>query len=213
TIAKTANVTSTLLFCKLPFMYQVCVLRSERDKMIDTALLIIDMQVGNFSEPNPIYKAKELLAKVKNLIIKARSAGVPVIYVQNKGSTGDPDEYCTVGWKIHPSITPAEGDVIVEKDTPDAFHKTNLQSLLEREKIKTIVVAGLQTEYCIDTTCRRAFSLGYNVILVKDAHSTWDSSHLTAQQIIDHHNQVLAGFFVDLRKEEETTFTRTCLRA
>jgi nicotinamidase-related amidase len=174
--------------------------------MSDTALLIIDMQVGNFSDPNPISKARELLARVKNLIVKAHSAGAPVLYIQNKGSAGDPDEYGTSGWEIHNSVAPVEGDVIVEKETPDAFHNTHLQSELKRKKIKTIVVAGLQTEYCIDTTCRRAFSLGYKVILVKDAHSTWDSPHLTAQQIIDHHNHVLGGFFVDLKRERKVRF-------
>jgi len=65
---------------------------------------------------------------------------------------------------------------------------------------------GLQTEYCIYTTCRRAFSLGYVVILVKNAHSTWDSSCLTAQQIIWHHNYVLGGWFVVLKNEREIEF-------
>jgi nicotinamidase-related amidase len=175
--------------------------------MRDTALLVIDMQVGNFSEPAPIYNADALLARVRNLINKARSAKIPVIYVKNNGGTGDPDEYGTTGWEVHPSIAPVEEDIVVEKDTPDAFYKTRLQDKLKRKKVKTIVIAGLQTEYCIDTTCRRAFSLDYNVILAKDAHSTWNSSLLTAQQIIDHHNHVLGDFFVDLRREEEIRFS------
>ncbi|NIO38559.1 isochorismatase family protein, partial [Candidatus Bathyarchaeota archaeon] len=149
----------------------------------------------------------ELLAKVKSLIAKGRATQIPIFYVQNNGRNGDPDEYGTPGWKIHPSITPVEGDVIVQKQTPDAFHKTNLHRELASRGVKKLVIAGLQTEYCIDTTCRRAFSLGYNVILVKDAHSTWNSSLLSAQQIIDHHNHVLGGFFVALRREEETRFS------
>ncbi|MFQ5836450.1 MAG: isochorismatase family protein [Candidatus Bathyarchaeia archaeon] len=107
---------------------------------------------------------------------------------------------------VHPSIAPAEGDVMVQKQTPDAFHETNLHSELESKGIKKLVIAGLQTEYCIDTTCRRAFSLGYVVTLVKDAHSTWDSSHFTAQQIIEHHNSVLGGWFATLKNEREIEF-------
>ncbi len=175
--------------------------------MADIALLIIDMQVGNFSGSNPIYSGDGLLAKVESLISKARAAQLPVFYVQNNGGSGDPDEHGTPGWKIHRSIAPVEGDVIVQKQTPDAFHRTNLHLELESRGIKKLVIAGLQTEYCVDTTCRRAFSLGYEVVLVKDAHSTWDSSLLSAQQIIDHHNHVLGGFFVDLRQEEDARFS------
>ena len=139
--------------------------------MNDTALLIIDMQLGNFSEPDPIYKGDELLEKVKSLIAKARSAQTPIVYIQNNGGSGEPDEYGTPGWEIHPSIAPVKGDVVVQKQTPDAFHETNLHSELESRGIRKLVIAGLQTEYCIDTTCRRASSLGYDIILVENAHS------------------------------------------
>ena len=174
--------------------------------MVDTALLVIDMQTGNFSESNPIHNGNELLAKVKSLIIKGRSAQIPIVYVQNNGGSGDPDEYGTPGWKIHHSIMPDEVDVVIQKQTPDAFYRTDLCLELESRGIKKLIIAGLQTEYCIDTTCRRAFSLGYQAILVKDAHSTWDSSLLTAQQIINHHNKVLGGWFATLRNEKDIEF-------
>lgn len=174
--------------------------------MADTALLIIDMQAGNFSESNPIHNGNELLAKVKSLITKGRSSQISIVYVQNYGGSGDLDKYGTPGWKIHHFIMPDEGDVVIQKQTPDAFYRTNLHLELESRGIKKLIIAGLQTEYCIDTTCRRAFSLGYQVILVKDAHSTWDSSLLTAQQIINHHNNVLGGWFVTLRNERDIEF-------
>ena len=84
--------------------------------------------------------------------------------------------------------------------------KTTLHKELHERGIKKLFVAGLQTEYCIDTTCRRASSLGYEVVLVEDAHGTWDSSLLKAEQIIDHHNQVLGGWFATLKKESEISF-------
>ncbi len=174
--------------------------------MSDTALLIIDMQVGNFSEPDPVYEGNELLAKVKNLIAKARSAQTPIIYIQNDGGEGDPDEYGTPGWEIYPALQPAERDVVIQKQTPDAFHETSLHHELSSRQIKRLVIAGLQTEYCIDTTCRRAFTLGYEVTLVRDAHSTWDSPPLKARQIIDHHNNVLGGWFATLKNEREIEF-------
>ena len=174
--------------------------------MSDTALLIIDVQLGNFSKPDPVYEGNRLLARVKSLIARAHSAQIPIFYVQNNGGIGDPDAHGTPGWEIHPSIAPVEGDVVVQKQTPDAFHETNLHRELGSRGIKKLVVAGLQTEYCIDTTCRRAFSLGYDIILVKDAHSTWDSPLFTAQQIIEHHNRVLGGWFAALKNEREIEF-------
>ena len=174
--------------------------------MSDTSLIIIDMQLGNFLEPNPVYEGSKLLLKVESLITKARSTQIPIIYIQHKGRSGDPDEYGTQGYEIHPSIKPVKGDVVVQKQTPDAFHGTNLRHELDIREIKKLVITGLQTEYCVDTTCRRAYSLGYDVVLIKDAHSTWDSEDLSAQQIIDHHNNVLGGWFVTLKNEADIYF-------
>ena len=160
----------------------------------------------NFQGQAPVYDGEKLLSKVQCLIGKARDGGVPIFCVQNKGSKGDPDEIGTPGWEIHPTIVLKEGDVVIEKETPDAFHKTTLHQKLKSKGIEKLVIAGLQTEYCIDTTCRRAYSLGYDVVLVKDAHSTWDSSNLTAEQIIGHHNQVLGGWFAAVKNQNEIGF-------
>jgi nicotinamidase-related amidase len=174
--------------------------------MVDNALLIVDMQVGNFSEHNPIYRENDLLEKVRDILAKARSANILIVFIKNRGGIGDPDEYETPGWEIHPSIAPHETEIVIEKTTPDSFHETSLLDVLESRGIKNLIVCGLQTEYCIDTTCRRGFSLGYNIILVQDAHSTWDSPILSANKIIDHHNDILEDFFVQLKLEDEIKF-------
>jgi nicotinamidase-related amidase len=174
--------------------------------MVATALLIIDMQLGNFHGPDPVPGGENLLATVQRLIARARGPVVPIFYVQNTGRTGDPDEIGTPGWEIHPTIAPKEGDVVIAKETPDAFHETTLHQELNSQGIERLVIAGLQTEYCIDTTCRRAYSLGYDVVVVKDAHSTWNSADLEAAQIIRHHNRVLGGWFVTLKTHDEIGF-------
>jgi len=174
--------------------------------VMSTALLIIDMQLGNFLEPHPVHEGDRLLKRVQSLIAKARSAQIPIFYVQNSGGEGDPDEYGTPGWEVHPSIKTGPNDFMVQKGSPDAFHETNLQEGLKSDGIMRLVVAGLQTEYCVDTTCRRAYSLGYEVVLVRDAHSTWDSGRLSADQIIEHHNDVLGGWFVTLKDERGVVF-------
>ena len=59
--------------------------------------------------------------------------------------------------------------------------------------IERVIVAGLQTEFCIDTTCRAAMAPGLRVVLVSDGHTTFDTPDLSAAQIIAHHNRTLAG--------------------
>lgn len=172
----------------------------------DTVLLIVDVQMGNFAASAPVYRGDDLLSKIGHLIERARAASVAVVFVQHCGPEGGIDEPGTPGWEIHPAIAPQAGDAIVQKQHPDAFQNTELQAELASRGIKRLIVAGIQTEYCIDTTCRRAYSLGYEVVLVKDGHSTWDTDLLTAPQIIAHHNEVLGGWFVSLREARNVEF-------
>ena len=174
-----------------------------------TALIIIDMQVGAFRSTiiPPVSRAEALLSNVGKLIAKARSAFVPIIFVQHNGGSGHPLEYGTSGWHIHPAIALTDHDIVVQKSTPDSFHNTQLQNELESRNIRTLMIAGIQTEFCVDTTCRRAFSLGYEVTLAKDAHSTWDTEFLSAQQIITHHNGILGEWFVKTKEVTEIEFS------
>jgi nicotinamidase-related amidase len=94
-------------------------------------------------------------------------------------------------------------DVIIHKTAADAFFKTNLEEELNKREITHLVICGLQTELCVDTTCRRAVSMGYHVTLASDTHSTWDSRELTAQQIINHHNQVLSWIVSGVSTSDE----------
>ncbi len=169
----------------------------------ETALLIIDVQMAMFAENDPVYHAEALLEKLKALLAKARAAGIPVVYVQHNTGNGGDLPAGSSAWQINPAVAPLPGEPVVHKRHPDSFQGTTLQEELQKRGISRLIVAGMQTEYCIDTTCRRAYSLGYDVTLVMDAHSTWDTKVLKAQQIIDHHNQVLSEWFVTLKSTDE----------
>jgi nicotinamidase-related amidase len=173
--------------------------------MSNTALLIIDVQRGMFESPiiPPVYNGDQLLETLGHLIEQAREARLPIIYVQHNGSSGHPLERGAAAWEIHPAIKPGDEDLVIQKLNPDAFQDTPLQSELERRAIKKLVIAGIQTEFCVDTTCRRAYSLGYEVTLVKDGHSTWDNDGLMAAQIIAHHNQTLGNWFATTKSASE----------
>ena len=68
--------------------------------------------------------------------------------------------------------------------------------------INRVVIAGIQSEICIDATCRRAYSLGYDVTLVKNGHSTYNSTVLSASQIIEHHNEIIGQWFARVKNSE-----------
>ena len=135
----------------------------------------------------------KVLQTLQELIRECRSNDIPVIYIQHNGPKDHPLEKGTDGWRIHAAIAPQEGDNIVEKTTPDSFHNTNLSEVLQEKEIEHVILSGMQTEYCVDTTTR-ACSEGYKVTLVSDAHSTFNTEVLRAEDIVKHHNAVLGAF-------------------
>ena len=158
-----------------------------------SALLIIDVQMGLVELMSAEVQGRAL-PKIKALLTEARASGIPVIYVQHDGAEGHPLETCTAGWELYPSLKPADGECVIRKRESDSFFGTALQQELEKRGIDHLIVAGAMTEYCVDTTCRRATSLGYDVTLAGDAHLTRDNEVLTAANIIAHHNLVLNDF-------------------
>ena len=156
-------------------------------------LLIVDVQIG-LVELMPAELQTSILPRIKTMLTKARASGVPVIYIQHDGPKGHPLETHTKGWEIHPSLKPVVGEPVIRKREPDSFFETTLQQELQERGITHLIIAGGMTEYCVDTTCRRATSLGYDVTLASDAHLTRDNGVLTAANIIAHHNFVLDDF-------------------
>lgn len=160
----------------------------------DTALVVIDVQVGLMEE---CHRPDEIVNTIHGLLERARESGTPVIYVQHDGPEGDSIETGTPGWHIHPAIEPRDGEPVVRKKSPDAFHHTRLREELEARGITRLVITGGQTQYCVDTTTRRAVAQGYNVTLVSDAHTTSDSRTIPAETIIAFYNEALNGFWAD----------------
>jgi nicotinamidase-related amidase len=159
-----------------------------------SALLVIDVQLGMFqSLKKKPYLAEDFLKRLSKLLRAARAAKVPVVYVQHASKHG-PFVPGKPGWAIHPEIAPQHGEPVVGKSTPDSFKNTELNSVLSELDVHRLIIAGMQTEYCVDTTARSAFSHDYEVVLVKDGHSTFDTAELPAERIVAHHNSTLDAF-------------------
>ncbi|WP_044874377.1 cysteine hydrolase family protein [Pseudomonas sp. LFM046] len=157
-----------------------------------TALLIIDVQQALSVGIEAAFEIERVIDTINGISTKARAAGLPVVLIQHEEDNGD-FRFGSDGWQLAEGLAADAGDYRVRKTTPDSFHKTDLQAVLQEYDIQRLIVCGLQTDFCVDTTVRRALALGYEVTLVADGHSTLDNGVLSAAQIIAHHNKVLGS--------------------
>ena len=171
-----------------------------------SALLLIDIQQSMFGPDEICHAPERMLANASELLARARAAGLLVFHVQHCEEAGSPLAHKSTGWQIHPAVAPQAGESITEKWACSSFYNTELDSRLRVAGIGHLVIAGLQTEFCIDTACRVAQSLGYAVTLAGDAHSTFDNPVLDARKIIEHHNRLLSGIVERVMPAAEIAF-------
>ena len=171
--------------------------------MSNTAVVVIDVQNAVLSVPGMLRPAETMaaldacVARIAGLLVGARRSDIPILFVQHDGTVGHRLKPGSVGWQIRPELTPRCSEPVVHKRASDSFFHTTLDAELQSRKIGRLIVAGCMTQYCVDTTVRRAATLGYDVTLVADGHMTADFSVLTFEQIIAHHNELLDGFDAD----------------
>ena len=146
-----------------------------------------------FQRGASVYHDAKLLYNLKKLIASAKSKHMTIFYVQHETNSKHLKRH-SKEWQLHPFFKVETDDVVIQKTAPDSFYKTRLQEQLQIRGIKQLFITGIQTEVCIDTTCRSAKSKGFSTSLIGDAHSTWDTPILKASQIIQHHNQTLQWF-------------------
>ncbi len=156
------------------------------------ALIIIDMQAGSFGEATPRFDAEGLVARLNALAGRVRARNGLVVFVQHDDPPGGAHAPGTPGWQVLPGLVRDDGDVSIRKTTCDCFHGTDLESLLRGRDAARLFLTGCATDFCVDTTVRRAAIKGFETWAPADGHTTADRPHLSAPQIIEHHNYVWA---------------------
>src|SRR3954467_6750130 len=151
----------------------------------NAALVVIDVQNGVVAEA---VARDSVISNINTLVDKARSEGVPVVWVQHNDDDlekGSPDgEYV-------PELKRDESEPLVHKQYGDSFEDTDLEDILAQHRIGRLVVAGAQTDACIRSTLHGALVRGYDAVLVGDAHTTEDMSEYgapTPDKVIAHTN-------------------------
>jgi nicotinamidase-related amidase len=155
---------------------------------MNSALLVVDLQVRLVSAAED---GGDVIGRVAGLIERARTAATPIFFIQHESEDLAPG---TAGWQIDPRLGCRDDDLVVPKKACDAFHRTGLGAALAERGIDHLVICGMMTQYCVDTTVRRAIVEGYPVTLVADGHTTIGTETLSAEQIRQHHNATLDDF-------------------
>ena len=158
---------------------------------MSTALLIIDVQRALCAGEYECFDIKRIIDTINGLSAKARNANIPVILIQHE-EEGDLLQFNSEGWQLAEGLVTSDEDLRVRKTTGDSFYQTNLGALLQKRDVDRLIICGLQTDYCVNATVRQAHTLGYDVVLAADAHSTVDNGNMAAEDIIAEHNKDLA---------------------
>ena len=172
------------------------------------ALVVIDVQKAMFQIPEFVpLDGEAVVDRIAALIATARKAGTPVFFVQHDGGPNDPFHPGKPGFPFHDKLTPRAADDVTVKYRGSAFNGTGFDAKLKKAGINTLVICGMQSEYCVDSAVRGAVERGYKVILVADGHSTFDTNVLTAADIIAHENETLGGSYAQLVPAAEVVFS------
>jgi nicotinamidase-related amidase len=131
----------------------------------NTALLVIDVQKGVVDEA---HQRDAVVANIGTLIEKARAEGVPVVWVAHADEELEPG---SEAWQYVPELLRKDSEPLVNKNFGDSFEATDLEEVLAGPRVGRLVVTGAESDACIRSTIHGAFTRGYDVTLVADAHT------------------------------------------
>jgi nicotinamidase-related amidase len=140
-----------------------------------TALLLIDIQNDYFPGGNmELEGSLKASLRAREIMAFFRKKSLPVVHIQHVATRPGaifflPD---TEGVKIHPNVEPVPGELIFQKNYPNSFRGTPLLEHLRDQEVDQIVVCGMMTHMCVDSTVRAAFDYGLEITVVHEACAT-----------------------------------------
>lgn len=174
------------------------------------ALLIIDVQNDYFPGGRmELTGAVEALAAIRRVLTRFREQGRPVIFVRHVNTRPGAAFFLpgTEGEHIRSEIAPREGESVVVKHAPDSFYRTNLAELIHVRGIDSLLVCGMMTHMCVDTTVRAAMTYGLPVTLMSDGCATRDLEYggklLPAMDIQEAFLAAMNGIFATVLTSEQ----------
>lgn len=138
-----------------------------------------------------LYHFELFEANIIKLIDSARKSGIEVIFVRHDDGVENPLTKGNDGFEIYENFQPIENERIFDKTVNSAFKNTGLTEYLKEKGENTVIIVGLQTEYCIDATIKAGFERGFGIIVPANCNSTFDNDYMTAELTYNYYNNFI----------------------
>lgn len=152
-------------------------------------LLVVDTQKAIINEK--LYESDLFKKRVNELINKARSNGIEVIFVRHDDGIGCELSKGNEGFEIYEDFKPENNELIFDKTVNSSFKNTGLLEYLKEKNEDTVIVVGLQTDYCIDATIKAGFEHGFKMIVPENTNTTFDNQYMTAEETYKYYNEFI----------------------
>ena len=152
-------------------------------------LLVVDTQKAITN--SKLYQFDLLEVRIKEMINTARNNDIEVIFVRHDDGAGFELTKGNDGFEIYKGFIPTDNEIIFDKYANSSFKGTGLLEYLKEKKENTIIIVGLQTDYCIDATIKAGFEHGFKMIVPANTNSTFDNQYMTAEQTYRYYNEFM----------------------
>lgn len=157
-----------------------------------TAFIIIDVQ-NILVETG--FETEKLLEKIAYLQDQARSKNIEIIYVQH---IENPEAQTSKDWQLSAFLNRKPDEKIFQKKYNSIFKETGLKEYLDQQGIEQLVLCGMQTEYCVDTSVKVAFEYGYQLVIPEGAVTTFDGEDIPAETLNEFYENIWEERFADV---------------
>ncbi|MGY4159465.1 nicotinamidase-related amidase [Bradyrhizobium sp. USDA 4461] len=140
----------------------------------DSCLVLIDIQNEYLAGPLALPDANPAIARAAALLNRARESGAKIIHIAHKGAPGGLFDRSAERGAIVAPLAPRPGEIVIEKQLPNAFAGTDLNAQLVATGRKELVLTGFMTHMCVSSTARAALDLGFRTTIDADSCATRD---------------------------------------
>jgi len=172
-------------------------------------LVLVDIQNDYFKGGKyELVSPEQAAEQASRMMAFFRQRQWPILHVRHISQSPDATFFLpeSTGAEIYAGCLPLEGEAIIIKHQPDSFHRTSLKEKLAEQEVKELVVCGMMTHMCIDTTVRAAAALGYEIDLIADACATrdltWEGMMIPAEQVQGAYLAAMSGTFATVYRAE-----------
>ena len=152
-------------------------------------VLAVDIQKGITDER--LYNFSAFIERIQKILAAARENGVEVIYIQHDDGKGSGFSIGDEAFEISEQVKPHAGEKVFVKTINSCFGNKNLTRRLEEKGEDTLIIVGLQTNFCIDATVKSAFERGFKVVIPEGTNSTFDNDYMTGETTFNYYNKMM----------------------